>query len=221
MFVHIWRTVFLTGISWKPSRGLRPRWLHIESVRLLTATDLQFDSVIRQCPRLETLRLHPNVQRYWPGEDTDTLSLGCLVLILSHCPLLSFIEGCFNLDQEKLPRRDTSTPHDKLRHLDLGRSYFVTPEPEGWVPITVGYLASLSLDPCNIVLSHSFCAVGADTEEELGLKRIKRQDSIRQFDHCVLAVNSMKSFSKGTIIQLSMIDEIKLTLIDLINPTLK
>ncbi len=96
-----WDHSLVTNILAAIERFSGLRCLHIESENVLAITDLHFESVIRQCPRLETLRLHPDAREYWPRHDINTLSLGCLALILSHCPLLSRIEGCFNLDQSK------------------------------------------------------------------------------------------------------------------------
>ncbi len=154
--------------------------------------DEQLVAALRNCSNLEILWLRtvPYVQ---PG-NANRLGLDCLVPILSHCPHLRRIEGCFDLDQERIPleTKGVSPVHLNLTGISLGGSYFSTVEPPNWVPPTVGYLSSLSRLPCEIELGVDAIMVEGIEEAEREARRLKRLQSLREFRICVDAVNSMK-----------------------------
>ncbi len=137
--------------SYTPSQSLSAnvlaavgRFHSLASLRLrqcpLAITDEQLVAALRNCSNLEYLQLGDNVG---VSGNNSRLSLGCLEPILSQCPLLYFIKGCFDLDQEKISTQPAS-PHPELNEIDLAGSYFVTPEPDWWISPTVGYLSSLA-----------------------------------------------------------------------------
>ncbi len=159
-----------------------------ESYVNLITTDMQLVAALYDCPHLEKLLLPGPVNVYHNRSGSDALSLGCLAPILSRCPLLQHIAGCFRLDQQKISSQGGIVPHSKLNILDLGSSYFVTREPEGWIPTTVGYLSSLAQQPCIISLSESESIHGLPREE--GAARLtQRKKSVAEFIQYVEAAN--------------------------------
>ncbi len=186
-------------LSYIPSQSLAAnilaafgRFYALTGLRLirctLAITDDRVVTALRNCSNLERLQLGDEVGISGNG---SRLSLGCLAPILSQCPHLQSIGGCFDLDQEKIPTRVTS-PHPKLNKINLAGSYFVTPEPLSWISPTVGYLSSLTRKPCDISL-YVFTWIDPilrDVEREV--RSAKWIKSAFEFQQCVDAVNSMK-----------------------------
>ncbi len=134
--------------------------IEIESRTLLRASDKQLAAALRNCHVLRTLQLHPYATRFSSSKVKDRPSLGCLVDIVAHCPLLEGIEGCFDMDEDKLPPDTTNiVPSPKFRFINLANSYLVTSELSLELGAKIGaYLGSLSQQRVGIILGFQMCA---------------------------------------------------------------
>ncbi len=160
---------------------------------ILPVTDDQLVGALQSLTLLQVLSINTECRFREPKETGP--SLGCLVHILRHCPLLHTIEGAFDLDLKNISEIGSFGPHANLDTISLGTSYFTENEPENWVAHVVLYLSSLSLRPCKITFTSRMCMALGSSHEEINRKTEERSKLQSAFAQCVELANLMKGNS--------------------------
>jgi hypothetical protein len=178
--------------SWRRFTSLRFIVLYTYGY-LPNIKDEQLLDGLKECFALEELEICVTASTYFTDVDEHRITIGCIEPLLRSFPNLRRIAGCFDLG---FPLADMPAfQHPAFQSLDLGTSYFFTPQDENqnWIPMTVSYLASFFQGSISVKLSGDVCMARQVSNEERGIIKKRREKDKEFFDDFVIGLNTFKS----------------------------